>query len=191
MVIIVPAGPREVRPPELAFEQAEGLVEAGVLQASVAEPGAAQVGAAEVINRLRPKLNRLTGASTFLQASQDLRIGGRGGNAMYQYTIQADNVNDLQTWGPRLLNAMQRLPGFQDVSSDQQNGGLDERLTFDRLDPYAGAWLNAAGEYTDADGKTRRVAVSIGSEHGTVGPEQVKEAAKEAVQGVGFDLLVV
>ena len=57
--------------------------------------------------------------------------------------------------------------------------------------PYAGAWLHAAGEYTDADGKTRRVAVSIGPEHGTVGPQQVKEAAKEAVQGVGFDMLIV
>ena len=64
-------------------------------------------------------------------------------------------------------------------------------LPFDRLDPYAGAWLHAAGEYTDADGKTRRVAVSIGPEHGTVGPQQVKEAAKEAVQGIGFDMLVV
>jgi adenine-specific DNA-methyltransferase len=52
-------------------------------------------------------------------------------------------------------------------------------------------WLNAAGEYTDADGKTRRVAVTIGPEHGTVGPQQVKEAAKEAVKGVGFDMLVV
>ena len=66
-----------------------------------------------------------------------------------------------------------------------------ERLTFDRLDAYAGAWLQAAGEYADAEGKTRRVAVSIGPEHGTVGPRQVKEAAKEAVQGVGFDMLVV
>ncbi len=72
-----------------------------------------------------------------------------------------------------------------------QNTRKGERLTFDRLDPYAGAWLHAAGEYTDADGKTRRVAVSIGPEHGTVGPQQVKEAAKEAVQGVGFDVLVV
>ena len=52
-------------------------------------------------------------------------------------------------------------------------------------------WVQAAGEYTDADGQTQRVAVSIGPEHGTVGPEQVKEAAKEAVQGVGFDLLLV
>jgi adenine-specific DNA-methyltransferase len=72
-----------------------------------------------------------------------------------------------------------------------QNTRKAERLSFDRLDPYAGAWLHAAGEYTDADGKTRRVAVSIGPEHGTVGPQQVKEAAKEAVKGVGFDMLIV
>ena len=72
-----------------------------------------------------------------------------------------------------------------------QNTRKGERLTFDRLDPYAGTWLHAAGEYNDADGKTRRVAVSIGPEHGTVSPQQVKEAAKEAVQGVGFDMLVV
>ena len=72
-----------------------------------------------------------------------------------------------------------------------QNARKSERLRFDRLDPYAGAWLNAVGEYTDAEGNTRRVAVSIGPEHGTVGPHQVKEAAKEAVQGVGFDMLVV
>jgi adenine-specific DNA-methyltransferase len=72
-----------------------------------------------------------------------------------------------------------------------QNTRKNERLTFDRLDAYAGVWLNASGEYTDAGGKTRKVAVTIGPEHGTVGPQQVKEAAKEAVQGVGFDLLVV
>ena len=72
-----------------------------------------------------------------------------------------------------------------------QNTVKKQRLTFDRLDPYAGTWLQAAGEYTDADGKSHRVAVSIGPEHGTVGPQQVKEAAKEAVQGVGFDMLIV
>lgn len=72
-----------------------------------------------------------------------------------------------------------------------QNTRKGERLTFDRLEPYAGTWVHGAGEYTDADGKTRRVAVSIGPEHGTVGPQQVKEAAKEAVQGVGFDVLIV
>jgi len=72
-----------------------------------------------------------------------------------------------------------------------QNTHKGERLSFDRLDPYAGAWLHAVGEYTDVGGKTRRVAVSIGPEHGTVGPKQVKEAAKEAVYGVGFDMLIV
>jgi len=89
--------------------------------------------AAGVINRLRPRLNRITGASTFLQAAQDIRVGGRGANAMYQFTIQSDDVSDLQVWGPKLLAAITRLPGFQDVSSDQQNGGLDQRLTYDRV----------------------------------------------------------
>lgn len=66
-----------------------------------------------------------------------------------------------------------------------------ERLQFDRLETYPGTWLQGAGEFTDADGSVRRVAVSIGPEHGTVGPEQIKEAAKEAMRGAGFDLLIV
>jgi multidrug efflux pump len=91
-----------------------------------------KISAAEVINRLRPKLNRLPVASSFLQAAQDLRIGGRQSNALYQYTIQSDNVADLSHWGPILLAGMQKLPGFQDVSSDAQNSGLEELLTYDR-----------------------------------------------------------
>ncbi len=75
--------------------------------------------------------------------------------------------------------------------SGVQNTRKEERILFDRLIPYSGMWLHAAGEFTDAEGKTKRVAVSIGPEHGTVGPQQVKEAAKEAVQGVGFDMLIV
>jgi adenine-specific DNA-methyltransferase len=71
-----------------------------------------------------------------------------------------------------------------------QNTVKKERLKFDTLEPYAGTWLQAAGTYTES-GKSRHVAVSIGPEHGTVGPDQVKDAAKEAVQGVGFDLLIV
>ena len=72
-----------------------------------------------------------------------------------------------------------------------QNTIKNERLKFDRLEPYAGEWLHAEGEYTEKDDTTRRVAVCIGPEHGTVGAELVKEAAKEAVKGVNFDLLVV
>jgi multidrug efflux pump len=91
-----------------------------------------KVSAEQVINRLRPKLNRLPVASAFLQAAQDLRIGGRSSNALYQYTLQADNVQDLVKWGPILLNSMRRLPGFQDVNSDQQDGGLDVELNYNR-----------------------------------------------------------
>jgi multidrug efflux pump len=91
-----------------------------------------QTGAPDIINRLRPKLNRLPVASTFLQAAQDLRIGGRGSNALYQYTIQSDNVADLAKWGPILLAEMKKLPGFQDVNTDAQNAGLEELLTYDR-----------------------------------------------------------
>ncbi len=88
--------------------------------------------AMEVINRLRPKLNRLPVAQAFLQAAQDIRIGGRASAALYQYTIQADNVDDLNKWGPILLAQVKKLPGLQDVNSDQQNGGLQTYLTYDR-----------------------------------------------------------
>jgi multidrug efflux pump len=91
-----------------------------------------KIGAPDIINRLRPKMNRLPVASAFLQAAQDLRIGGRGGGALYQYTIQSDNVSDLAHWGPILLAEMKKLPGFQDVNTDAQNAGLQELITFDR-----------------------------------------------------------
>jgi len=71
-----------------------------------------------------------------------------------------------------------------------QNTVKKERLKFDRLELFAGVWLHASGEYTES-GKSRHVAVCIGPEHGTVGPDLIKDAAKEAVQGVGFDLLIV
>ena len=72
-----------------------------------------------------------------------------------------------------------------------QNTVADERLTFERLDSYPGRYIHAEGEYTDSLDQTRRVAVSIGPEHGTVSPQQVQAAAKEAVKGVGFEVLVV
>ncbi|MGD0527282.1 MAG: efflux RND transporter permease subunit [Polyangiaceae bacterium] len=90
------------------------------------------VTAPQVINRIRPRLARLPVPSAFLQAVQDIRIGGRASNAMYQYTIQSDDVEDLSHWGPLLLREIKGIPGVQDVSSDQQNGGLGELVTYDR-----------------------------------------------------------
>jgi adenine-specific DNA-methyltransferase len=72
-----------------------------------------------------------------------------------------------------------------------QNTDKRQRLKFDSLEPFAGEWISGEGRYTDADGKERRAAICIGPEYGTVGPELVKEAAKEAVRGVGFDVLIV
>jgi multidrug efflux pump len=88
--------------------------------------------AAEVIDELRPKLARVRGTNTFLQAVQDIRIGGRSSSAQYQYTISADSTSDLQIYGPKLLAAVKKAPGFQDVNTDQQNRGLQALLTYDR-----------------------------------------------------------
>ena len=74
----------------------------------------------QIIDRLRPKLLSIAGANTFVQAAQDLRIGGRGSSAQYQYTIQSDNLQDLVQWGPVLLQQMRKLRILTDVNTDQQ-----------------------------------------------------------------------
>jgi multidrug efflux pump len=116
----------------IAFTGGGGGTNSGFIYTALKPLNERKVSAADIINRLRPKMNRLPVASAFLQAAQDLRIGGRGGNALYQYTIQCDNVQDLSKWGPILLGEMKKLPGLQDVNSDQQNGGLSEVVTYDR-----------------------------------------------------------
>ncbi|HXM08342.1 MAG TPA: efflux RND transporter permease subunit [Terriglobales bacterium] len=116
----------------IAFTGGGGATNTGFIYISLQPLNERKIGAADIINRLRPKMNRLPVASAFLQAAQDLRIGGRGSNALYQYTIQCDNVQDLSQWGPLLLDEMKKLPGLQDVNSDQQNGGLEELINYDR-----------------------------------------------------------
>ncbi len=88
--------------------------------------------ATTIINRLRPKLARVQGAQTFLQPVQDIRIGGRQSSAQYQYTITAETTADLLKYGPPLLSALRKAPGFQDANSDQQNNGLQVLLNYDR-----------------------------------------------------------
>ena len=86
-----------------------------------------------MIARLRPKLGQVPGAVLFLQAVQDIRVGGRQGNAQYQFTLQADSLPDLYTWGPRLTQALQADTSvITDVDSDQQQRGLQLNLTIDR-----------------------------------------------------------
>jgi multidrug efflux pump len=90
------------------------------------------VTADDVINRLRGKLAVVPGATLILQSSQELTIGGRYGNAQYQYTLQSANLSDLNTWSPRLLNKLRTLPELRDQNSDQQDKGLQARLVIDR-----------------------------------------------------------
>jgi multidrug efflux pump len=117
----------------IGFTGGSGATNTGSFYVALKPQGARKGSASQIIDRLRPQLNRLPVASAFLQPVQDLRIGGRSGNALYQYTIQSDNVQDLSKWGPILQGAMKRLPGLQDISSDQQNGGLDELMSYDRV----------------------------------------------------------
>jgi multidrug efflux pump len=90
------------------------------------------VTADDVINRLRPQLAVVPGATLILQSAQDLTIGGRFGNAQYQYTLQSANLDDLNNWAPRLLQKMKSLPELRDQNSDQQDKGLQARLVIDR-----------------------------------------------------------
>jgi multidrug efflux pump len=88
--------------------------------------------AEQIINRLRPRLARIPGAATFLQAVQDIRIGGRQANAQYQYTLQAETSGDLLKYGPQLLTQLRRTAGFTDLNTDLQNHGLQALLDYDR-----------------------------------------------------------
>ena len=92
-----------------------------------------KLSADEVIARIRTRLSKQAGAQLFLQATQDLRIGGRQSNAQYQYTIQDSNLDELNEWAPQMLTKLQGLPGLVDLSTDQQNHGLSAGLQIDRL----------------------------------------------------------
>jgi multidrug efflux pump len=91
-----------------------------------------RVSADDVINRLRGKLAVVPGATLIMQSAQDLTIGGRFGNAQYQYTLQSANLDDLNNWSPRLLQKLRTLPELRDQNSDQQDKGLQAKLVIDR-----------------------------------------------------------
>jgi multidrug efflux pump len=91
-----------------------------------------KISADQVIRRLRGELAQVPGATLFLQAVQDIRVGGRAANAQYQFSLQADTVEELYTWAPKILAELQKVPQLTDVNSDQQNRGLETDITIDR-----------------------------------------------------------
>ena len=131
-----------------------------------------------------------------LEDRKRVRVTGR-------FTVESlspHRVLEDETEQPNSVTAAETdatSPGFtQTILDNLRKAGVHntfkgEDIKFDRLDAFAGMWLQGEGEFTDADGGTRTVGVSIGPEHGTVSQDQVKEAAKEALKGRGFDLLIV
>jgi multidrug efflux pump len=86
----------------------------------------------DVIERLRPKLNVIRGSTLYLQAAQDVRVGGRNSASLYQFTMRGDNVQDLTLYGRPMLEALRRLRLISDVNTDQQNSGLQASVQYDR-----------------------------------------------------------
>ena len=104
--------------------------------------GERKVSSDEVIDRLRPKLARIPGATLFMQSPQDIRVGGRGSNSNFDYAIQADNLQELNIWAARMLKKLKTLPELHDVNSDQETAGLETSLVINR-DAAARAWSNS------------------------------------------------
>jgi len=116
----------------MAFTGGNGASNSGFIYMGLKPLEERQASANQVIDRLRPKLIGVPGANTFLQAGQDLRIGGRMSSAQFQYTIQSDNLQDLVQWGPVLLQQMRKMRELADVNTDQQNSGLQMNIVYDR-----------------------------------------------------------
>jgi len=109
-----------------------GAVNSGRMFITLKPLGERKIGVMEVIGRLRKRTAQIPGATLYLQAAQDLTIGGRMSNAQYQYTLQGENLQSLNHWAPRLLSKLRTIHQLTDVSSDQQNSGLAANLVIDR-----------------------------------------------------------
>ena len=109
-----------------------GAVNTGGGHVGLKPLGQRKISADQVIQRLRMKLAVVPGATLFLQASQDIKVGGRNSNSQYQFTLESENLADLQSWAPRLLAKLRAVPELRDVSTDQQDKGLQTQLVIDR-----------------------------------------------------------
>ncbi|WP_319244245.1 multidrug efflux RND transporter permease subunit [uncultured Propionivibrio sp.] len=118
-----------------------GQRNSGFMFVSLKPRGERDVSADQVINRLRRKLAQEPGANLFLQPVQDIRVGGRAANALYQFTLQANSIEELRTWEPRVRAALSGLKELADVNTDQQDKGLQTSLVVDR-DAIARLGLN-------------------------------------------------
>ncbi len=115
----------------MGFTGGQGATNGGSIYMALKPLNVRKASAQQIIARLRPSLARVVGANVFLQAAQDIRVGGRQSNAGYQYALTAQTNEQLQRYGPLLLAGLKQAPGFTDVNTDQQNDGLQTLLTYD------------------------------------------------------------
>ncbi len=116
----------------LSFIGGNGSGNSGTIFVDLKPKPERKVSADEVIARLRPKLSQVEGIKFFLQAAQDVSVGGRMSKTQYQYTIQDADLTELRLWAPRILEHLMKLPELKDVTSDQQTAGLQLDLSIDR-----------------------------------------------------------
>jgi multidrug efflux pump len=109
-----------------------GQTNSGFMFMSLVPLNERHISADGVIGRLRRAMAVVPGATLFLQAVQDIRVGGRASNAQYQYTLQGPTLEELNEWAPKIAAALQREPNLADVNNDQQNKGLESNLVIDR-----------------------------------------------------------
>ncbi len=115
-----------------AFVGGGGTANTGRMFIMLKPLGERKISADQVISRLRGKLAHVPGATLYLQSAQDLQIGGRTGNAQYQYTLQSESLEDLNLWAPKVLAKLRQLSQLKDVNTDQQNRGLEAKVVIDR-----------------------------------------------------------
>jgi len=116
----------------VAFAGGSGTANTGRMFITLKPLQERKLSADQIIGRLRRKLAVVPGATLYLQSAQDLTIGGRLGNAQYQYTLQGEDLNELNAWAPRVLQKLRALPDLRDVNTDQQNRGLEADIEIDR-----------------------------------------------------------
>jgi hydrophobe/amphiphile efflux-1 (HAE1) family protein len=109
-----------------------GALNTGSLFIDLKDKPARKISSDGVINRLRPQLARVEGMQLYLQTAQDIRIGGRSTRTQYQYTLQSADLDELNLWAPRMLDALRKLPELKDVATDQQTNGLQLNVDMDR-----------------------------------------------------------
>jgi multidrug efflux pump len=115
-----------------AYSGGQGTVNAGRMFVTLKPLAVRKLNADQIVARLRGKLGSVPGGTLFLQAVQDLRIGGFASNAQYQYTLSADSQKDLEVWAPKVLEKLRTVKGLADLNSDQQTKGLQADLVIDR-----------------------------------------------------------